>query len=81
MKPLLSLRDFSVKSTHSRSFDYVTTEEADAAVVIAELKFETWKHTSLENRLDDLYKITHEIQNKNDQLSSFIMMEAINFLA
>ncbi len=76
MKTLLSLIDFSVKSTHSRSFDYVTKEEADAAIAVAELKFDTWKHKPLENRIDDLYKITHNSRNENDQLSSFIMMEA-----
>lgn len=44
MKIVRSLIGFSVKLTHSRPFDYVTPEKADTAVVIAELKFETWKH-------------------------------------
>ena len=76
MKAFLSLMDFSTKSTHPRSFDYVTKEEADAAVAVAELKFEIWKHKPLENRIEDLDKATHEARNKNDQLSSFIRMEA-----
>ena len=54
MKIVLSLVGFSVKFTHSRPFDYVTLEKADTTVAIAELKFETWKHKPLENRLYDL---------------------------
>ena len=62
MKIVLSLIGFSVKLTHSRPFDYVTPEKADTAVVIAELKFETWKHKPLENLLDDFYRITHKYE-------------------
>ncbi len=63
------------------TFEDTSPEVFERAISKAEIRNDTWKHSSLEEKAILLEKVANLMQNKKDQLSIFLKLEMGKLLA